>query len=55
MDFIKAIIAAFVNFFAGLRNFIYGLKMDKIVGLSKAADKLEGIDLDNIQLPKFGE
>lgn len=38
MEIIKEIIAIFVNFFKALRDFLLGIKLDKVEDLSKFAD-----------------
>lgn len=40
MEMIKAIIEVFVNFFKALRDFLLGIKLDKVESLSKFADGL---------------
>ncbi len=43
MEIIKTIIEAFKAFFAALREFLMGIKGDKIESMSKFADKLGGL------------
>ena len=40
MEMIKAIIKVFVDFFKALRDFLLGIKLDKIEGLSDFANGL---------------